>query len=57
MINNMNVEGILRHIEVKSKYNESNKNKIKKDTNIVTKIKPYNFFTRNEININNVSTD
>ena len=53
MRNNMNVEGILRHIEVKSKYNESSKNKIKKDTNIVTKIKPHNFFTRNEININN----
>jgi len=53
MRNNMNVEGILRHIEVKSKYNESIKNRIKKDTNIVTKIKPYNFFTKNEININN----
>ena len=53
MRNNMNVEGILRHIEVKSKYKESSKNKIKKDTNIVTKIKPHIFFTRNEININN----
>jgi hypothetical protein len=53
MRNNMNVEGILRHIELKSKYNKSSKNKIKKDTNIITKIKPHNFFARNEININN----
>ena len=51
MINNMNVEGILRHIEVKSEYNKSIKKN--KDTNIVKKIKPYNFFTRNEIKINN----
>lgn len=53
MRNNMNVEGILRHIGKNSENNKSDKNKIKKDTNVVTKIKPHNFFTKNEININN----
>ena len=53
MRNNMNVEGILRHIGKNGENDKRSKNKIKKDTNIVTKIKPYNFFTRNEININN----
>ena len=50
MRNNINVEGILRHLECEK---TNNKNKIKKETTLVTKIKPLNFFTRNEININN----
>lgn len=48
MRNNLNVEGILRHIGKKKE------KEVKKEATIVTKIKPYNFFTRNEININNV---
>jgi hypothetical protein len=48
MRNNLNVEGILRHIGKKRE------KEVKKEATIVTKIKPYNFFTRNEININNV---
>jgi len=51
MLNNINVEGILRHID---KRNKHTKNEINKDINMVAKIKPYNFFTRNEININNL---
>lgn len=54
MRNNINVEGILRHIGKNSNYSENNKNKIKKQERIVTKIKSYNFFARNEININNL---
>jgi hypothetical protein len=50
MFNNLNVEGILSHIDKRNKYTTK---EIKKDTNMVTKIKQYNFFTRNEININN----
>ena len=44
---NNNVEGILTHFYNKNTF-------IQKETNIVTKIKPYDFFTKNEILINNI---
>lgn len=53
MRNNVNVEGILRHIEKRNKYGDERKDKKKKETTLVTKIKIHNFFTKNEININN----
>ena len=51
MRHNMNVEGILMHVGNSSK---NNKQIIKKEATLVSKIKPYIFFTRNEININNI---
>ena len=53
MLNNINVEAILGHIGKNSSYSRNNRNKIKKEELLITKIKPHNFFTKNEININN----
>lgn len=52
MRNNINVEGILRHIGGNNNINNNVKS-VKKETQIVTQMKQCNFFTRNEVNINN----